>query len=431
MIKLKGPHFLTALLMGVLFPVFLGAAELPTYQKYEGPIKPGIVITKENFDTYLPELQKLLPTSQLKWLGMGVKEGLITMPIVKTTFPRVVTKGQAEATRKYAGTARVGTDNQLHNFVAGIPFPEPKSAVEIAWNCFPSLARHLGHDDLRYFAGFLLFKGSKYEKGFNWESFNRKYMGRTDMPPLGDMREFTEKGIAYKSSLIVNEPNEVKGFISARTRYWDINKSDECYAYIPAIRRVRRLMGGDLTDPMLGSDFVFDDFECWRQKLDSRMKFRVLERRDFLVPRAYLETEGKPAYDHKKHGPCFQVEWELRPRWVVEVMINNPDYVYSKRILYVDAVPMDQGGKFLLYAGEMYDQRGRLWKGYTYGATVVNSVNNVGFQFLYNCMVMNYQTDHYTTMDISSAYGVKDFDKYYPLDEDAAFSVKGLLKRGR
>src|SRR3990172_4870957 len=112
MIKLKRAHFLTAFLMGVLFPAFLGAAELPTYQKYEGPIKPGLVITKENFDTYLPELQKLLPTSKLKWLTMGVREGLVTMPIVKTTYSPL-TKGWVEATRKYAGTARIGADNQL------------------------------------------------------------------------------------------------------------------------------------------------------------------------------------------------------------------------------------------------------------------------------------------------------------------------------
>src|SRR3990172_4386889 len=101
MIKLKGAHLLTAFLMGILFPVFLGAAELPPYQKYEGPIKPGVVITKENWDKYLPELQKLLPPSKLKWYGMGVKGRMVTMPIVQTTyiFP---TKGQIEATKKYA-----------------------------------------------------------------------------------------------------------------------------------------------------------------------------------------------------------------------------------------------------------------------------------------------------------------------------------------
>jgi len=131
MIKLKRLHFSTVFLMGVLFPVCLRAAELPTYQKYIGPIKPGLVITKENFNTYLPELQKLLPPAGVKWYGMGVREGMVTMPIVKTTYPQSLTKGQREATRKYAGTARVGADNQLYDWVAGIPFPEPTWEINL------------------------------------------------------------------------------------------------------------------------------------------------------------------------------------------------------------------------------------------------------------------------------------------------------------
>ena len=219
MIKLKGAHFLTVFLVGVLFPVFLGAAELPTYEKYEGPIKPGVVITKENFNAYLPELQKLLPPAKLKWMGMVVKQGLVTMPIVKATFPRIVTKGQMEATRKYAGTARVGADYQLLNWTAGVPFPEPKNALEVAWNLYPIIARSGAHDDLLFFSKFLLFKGTKYEKSFTWDLFDRKYRGRTDIPPLGDMPDFKDRGIAFKESIIIYEPNEVRGFIQLRIRY--------------------------------------------------------------------------------------------------------------------------------------------------------------------------------------------------------------------
>ncbi|HLA29382.1 MAG TPA: DUF1329 domain-containing protein [Syntrophales bacterium] len=426
MIKLRGTHFLIAFLMGVLFPVFLGAAELPTYQKYTGPIKPGIVITKENFDTYLPELQKLLPPSKVKWYGMGVKEGLVTMPIVKTTYYRV-TKGQLEATRKYAGTARVGANNDLLNWTAGVPFPEPKTALEVAWNCYPSISRSSAHDDLLFFSKFLLFKNVQYEKQFTWDLFDRKYRGRADIHPLGNMPDFTESGISFKESIVILEPNEVKGFIQLRIRYWEMGKADECYAYIPAIRRVRRLTGADLTDPLLGTDCVPDDFEVWRQKLDPRMKIRVLEHRDFLVPRAYVGLENKPAYDYEKHGPCFPVEWEIRPMWVLEIMLNDPDYVYSKRIIYVDAVPVDQGGSCLLYWGEQYDQKGRLWKANGQGAP---GGNKEGFKCLFNWMYMNYQTDHYTVMDGYPAY-VKGFDQAFPLKEEDAFSIKGLLKRAR
>ena len=166
---------------------------------------------------------------------------------------------------------------------------------------------------------------------------------------LGDMKDFTEKGVSLRESLLISEPNEVKGFIHLKTRYWDIDKADEVYAYIPALRRVRRLTGADLTDPLLGSDATPDDFEVWRQKLTSKMKIRVLEHRDYLVPKTYIGMENKPAYDYKKTGPYAQVEWELRPQWVLEIMINDPNYVYSKRVLYVDAIPPDQGGCYLLY----------------------------------------------------------------------------------
>jgi len=425
MIRLKVGHFLTALLMGVLFPVFLGATELPPYQKYTGAIKPGVVITKENFDTYLPELQKLLPTSKLKWLTMGVREGLVTMPIVKTTYSPL-TKGWVEATRKYAGTARIGADNQLLNWTAGVPFPEPKNALELAWDCYPTPARFDSHDELYFASWFGLFKGNKYEKHFVWDLYNKKYRARTDIPPLGDLPDFTERGVSCKEALLIREPDEVKGFINLRLRYWDVNKEDESYGYIPAIRRVRRLTGADNTDPLLGSDVVPDDFEIWRQKLDGKMKFRVLDHRDFLQTKIYVGLENKPAYDYKKHGPCLPVEWEIRPMWVLEIMTNNPDYAYSKRVIYVDAVPLDQGGRYEVYAGEQYDQKGRLWKACTRGAI---AANKEGFQNVFNDMFVNCQTDHYTVLDGIPAY-VKNFAETFPLKEEV-FTIPGLLKRVR
>lgn len=41
-------------------------------------------------------------------------------------------------------------------------------------------------------------------------------------PLLGDVPDFTEKGICLKESFTITEPNEVKGFIQLRHRYWDI-----------------------------------------------------------------------------------------------------------------------------------------------------------------------------------------------------------------
>ena len=358
---------------------------------------------------------------------MGIKEGLVTMPIVKSTFPRIVTKNKMEATRKYAGTARVAANNELLNWVAGIPFPDPKNAQEIAWNAYPTVNSSLSHDDTDFHSRFTLFKRAKYEKYFTWQIHAQNYRGRTDILPLGDMPEFTDRGIIFRESLVIYEPNEVRGFIQVRARYWDLNKEDECYAYIPAIRRVRRLTGADVTDPLLGSDTIFDDFEMWRQKIDTKMTFRVLEQRDFLVIRSYTAMEQKPVHDYKKQGPCFQGEWEIRPHWVLEIMTNNPDYAYAKRILYVDALHLDQGGNYFPNCAEGYDQRGRLWRSMSGANNVANKDGFTGFIFN---LFPNCQTEHYTTLSGDSAYDDKNFAKSYPMDK-GDLTIRGLLKRVR
>ena len=148
-------------------------------------------------------------------------------------------------------------------------------------------------------------------------------------------------------------------------------------------------------------------------ELHSRMKFRVLEHRDFLVGRTY---ENKPAYDYKKHGPYAQTEWEIRPHWVLEQMINDPNYVYSKRIFYVDATPADQGGSYMLDGAEYYDQKGRLWKAGGIGAP---STSGDGANGIFSWTGMNYQTDHYTVLDVSPSY---DIPGVIPLKERFSLS---------
>ena len=408
--------FLFVLIVNLFIPLSLFAGDLPDYHPYKGSIVPGVVITAENWDQYLPELKKLVPQSKLKWYEIGVKKGLVTMPIKETGYHEL-SKGVLKATRENAGKCKTGSNNALIGWVAGVPFPSPNNGLELAWNCYSEVSRASSHDDCLFYCWFGLFKKDRYEKHFSWQLRKKKYMGRCDIPPLPQMPEVASVGIASKESIIVTDPHEVRGYINLRIRYWDLEREDECYAYIPAIRRVRRLTGSDLTDPLLGSDCVVDDFEVWRQKLDSKMTFRILEKRDFLVPRTYTE---KPPYDYKKNKCCYPVEWELRPLWVMELTTNDPDYIYTRRIMHVDAVPMEKGGTFLLYWGDEYDQKGRLWKANGQGAP---SDNGKGYKNLFAWMYMNYQSDHYTVM-----YGHPEFPN---LDPSRAFSIKGLLRMAR
>ena len=399
----------------LLIPVVLFAEGLPPCQRYEGPIKPGIVISQHNIDKFEEDLRKLLPQAKHQWcIDIGLKKGLITMPIVKTEyFPP--SKGYQEATRKYAGDCKIGDDNQLVGWVAGTPFPNPANALELAWNCYPEVSHGSSADDSKMpNSRFSWYIGDKYEKYFSWWMCKKKFMGRTDIQPLPHLKGTESSNVSSKETIFITQPFEARGFSMIRVRYWDMDKNDDVYSYIPAIRRVRRLTGADVNDPLLGSDAIQDDFEVWRQKFTTQISFNVLECRDFLVPCTYTELpEGLC-----EGLPCFQVNWELRSLWVMEINIDDPDYMYSRRIIYIDR----EEGNYTIYWGEEYDQRGRKWRANGQGAV---SDNGEGLRLGYAWIYMNCLTNHYTAFDIKPA---PDFT---PLNPARVFTFKGLLRRAR
>ena len=104
-------------------------------------IKPGLVITPENVKQYEKELRELLPYG-FDWevdrmTGTGVFAGYNYFPLEMVIVPTTHAwndRGYMEASKKYAGTCSVDDKNILRGWVAGIPFPKPKTAIEIVHN---------------------------------------------------------------------------------------------------------------------------------------------------------------------------------------------------------------------------------------------------------------------------------------------------------
>ena len=83
----------------------------------------------------------------------------------------------------------------------------------------------------------------------------------------------------------------------------------------------------------------------------------------------------------------------------------------------------------MLYWGEQYDQKGRLWKANGTGAP---SDNGKGLKSFYDWIYLNYQTNHYTVMDGYPCFVLeeKKYNKIFPLNEDLV-SIKGLMRKAR
>ncbi|MDY6863095.1 MAG: DUF1329 domain-containing protein, partial [Thermodesulfobacteriota bacterium] len=349
----------------LLIPIMISAKELT--------IMPGTVITKNNYRGLLPEMKKLFTPADFYMVTSGLERGLITILIVeKKIYPPP--KKFRKATLKNEGKFKVGTKNKLiGNWKSGLPFPYPETVTELAWNVY----RRRGFaDQMSFYSDFLLFdKSGRLERTFKWHIYLRLWFGRALVPPIPE-----EKGnngvISSKESFAILSPFDVKGFSQIRIRYEDLETDDEVYSYIPAIRRIRRLTGADLTDPLIGSDATADDFQGWRQKINPRMTFKRGEGK-FIHPCWFPEKPAKSPF----RGNQLQVNWEIRDDYILEVTTNDPDYAYKKRLLYGDK----ERGTSAIFTAEGYDQKGRFWRSYRNLPAIETNTweTNAGYGWIY------------------------------------------------
>jgi len=378
-------------------------------------IKPGITINKDNYKQYLPELKRLLDPATYIDIVKALEKGIYSMPITKThIFP--LHKQLHEASQKYSGTSRVGPNNELIGWKVGMPFPNPKTGAELCWNLD---RRDMGGNQTFFRSDFMLSKNGKLERSFKWNYYHYYYTGRFN-PPVPEVPG-NNGVVRMKESFIVKKPFDVKGFCFIRTRYEDLFKTDDVFSYIPAIRRVRRLTGADVCDPILGSDLIYDDFEFMRQKITPKMTFKMRVQ-EMLVPSQipYQPWPPKswPPEKWPEHKMYYLVEmpWEIRPCYVLEVYINDPEYLYSKRVIYMEKQRLVGVGYYL----NTYDQKGRLHRSEIYWNTFEMAPTYYHNQFGISCA--NHLADHRTFLN---SVFLQNYQGIRPKD----FSFRWLLRQ--
>lgn len=324
---------------------------------FAATIQPGLTLTKDNYNNYLTSLEEFTDPALYGVLVDALEKGEVTIPIVgaKKYDPSNVF---SDATKKYHQKCSLTPDGVLKGWRAGVPFPEPKNALELAWNF--EKRQMIGDDYYMKASLHLMNKNAKIERTFAWHYWKYAYAGRCFFPPIPEEPGNKDK-VHFKEEMVVFKPFDVKGFCMIRTRYLPLERDDEVYNYIPAIRRVRRMSGADVCDPVLGSDLIFDDFDYMRQKIDPKiMEFKMGER-EMLIPCLKEEPTGVPPDPFKTtvRGNLWQFEWEIAPVWTLEIKINDRNYIYSKRMVYIR-----KGRKTFNDAGiaANYDQAGRLFR---------------------------------------------------------------------
>jgi hypothetical protein len=273
-------------------------------------------------------------------------------------------KGELKFTSKHAGTCSIGPNQELLNHICGIPFPKPKTGLEIAYN-FDNLNQG---DNAHSFQNIYMIDGkNRYDRKMGFESHLLYFSGRREIPPAPEIIP-NERRFFRVAHGAYYEPASMKGSRSLMIKFIDRTKPFESWSFSSTTRKLQRLSTAQRAATQGGSDSTNDDQGIYNGAI-SYMKYKYLGRKELLLARHQDIDQLKKGH---REGYCLfsGIQRERINTHVLECIHKDPAYLYSKQIWHVDPETW-----WILYA-DKYDRQGRLWRVFENTNYVLKSVYN-------------------------------------------------------
>jgi hypothetical protein len=334
--------------------------------------------TIDGIKEYMPETMYDIVKDPKKW-------GPISLEIVpyRQILP---TDGDVKLTKQYSAKCSIGPKEDLLNYVSGVPFPNPQTSLQVAYNfdCINQGDNQIAKQD-----SFLVDGKRKYDRKMLLDSRVMWFSGRRDIPPVPDLPRNT-KGIFRAAHSEFHEPASMRGGRALQIKWKDRTRDYGSWFFSPGSRRILRRSTAQRTDSQGGSDMCTDDNLVYDFTI-SKLNFKSLGRKELLLSRhqnLQLIKEGHT------EGLCVPngIQYERINAYVLECSHKDPNYIYSKMIWYVDPETW-----WILYS-DKYDRKGRLWKVFNlseYSLTSIYDKNDV-VPTIGNMMIIDVQRMHST-----------------------------------
>jgi len=320
-----------------------------------------IWVGKKIDPTTIDEVKEFIPESLYQIMSDPDKWGESWFEIVPYREIKP-SKGELKFTRKHAGTCSIGPDQELLNHICGIPFPNPKTALEIAYN-FDNLNQG---DNAHAMEDSRITDGkARYDRKISVEGRFLYFSARREVPPVPELPN--PKGIFRATHFQYHEPASSRGTRSLSIKYKDRTKPYESYSFSSTTRKLVRKSTAQREDTG-GGDSTRDDSMIYDHDI-SAMSYKYLGRKELLMSR-HQDTEL--LRKNHREGYCLinGLQRERINTYVLECIHKNPNYLYSKQIWYLDPETW-----WILYS-DKYDRKGNLWRVFENAQFIVKSVYN-------------------------------------------------------
>jgi len=259
-----------------------------------------------------------------------------------------------DATKRIATTAELAQGgNGVVKAGEGVPFPIPKSGVEIFWN---HVLRYRGDVIIRNIGQAPVTAGGDY----TMVKFRDETMVAYSLP--GAKSENLNNIIAYFFQE-TTAPARLAGEILLVHETLDQSvENRKAWVYNPGQRRVRRAPNVAFDNPGTNSDNLrtSDQFDMYNGSPE-RYDWTLVGKKEMLVPyNSYKLHSNTLKYTDilkKNHINPEVARYELHRVWVVDSKLKaGQSHLYSRRTLYVDE------DSWQILAVDCYDSRGKLYR---------------------------------------------------------------------
>jgi hypothetical protein len=259
-----------------------------------------------------------------------------------------------DATKKIAATAKLAEGgNGVTGALAGIPFPMPKTGIEVIWN---HMLRYRAEVASRTVAQAAPTRGGQY----TLEQFEEETMFVYHLP--GTTEASMKNRLLNFKQAVVAPARLAGGILLVHESMNQVEQPRDAWLYNPGQRRVRRAPQvaydnpGTAADNMRTSDQL-DMFNGAPDKYD----WKLVGKKEIYVPYNAYRLQD-PSVKFKDiltplHMNPDLLRYELHRVWVVDATLKKAErHIYKRRTFYID----EDSWQILLV--DQYDNRDQLWR---------------------------------------------------------------------
>jgi len=260
-----------------------------------------------------------------------------------------------QAVGQNCGSAKLSLNgNEIENTYPGIPFPVPRTGIEVIWN---HLLSYRGTSISASTAELVVYsdrRGSIIESKIDvlFAYYDReRNISKKDQKLLYYKSVAQSPPISQGNILLVHE--KVNSALYPR----------QSWGYFSNSKKAMRLPGVAYDSPQLGADGIrfADEIDMFNGSPD-RYDWKLLGKKELIIPynNGFLYKSllnGFTKITSLKHINPAYLRFEMHRAWVVEAVLKEGVYhPYARRVFYIDE------DSWMIHVAENYDKDGNLWR---------------------------------------------------------------------